>query len=206
MKRFIGEKAFVMIGLFASIISLAFGLWSMHKSSEFSRRMDVMNERVVDLTVRAKGGLVEEKSRGSSQPRLDQFRERRAMKQKALAETKIADDVTIGRPLEKLMESTKKQEARKDKMARDMRRVAEENTRIMEEAGLEAARRGATISQRSSMSIPDASILLSQLTPPKDILPPDLYPNPPPPPGKTRTDDVDLDDLERDIRLMGVKV
>lgn len=63
---FFSERTLTFLGIIASIIALSLSLWALHKNSDMSRRVSDLNMSVVDLIVESKSTPVTEQSRGTS--------------------------------------------------------------------------------------------------------------------------------------------
>lgn len=123
---FFNERTLTFLGIIASIIALALALWSIHRGSDISKRLSDLNLSVVDLIVSSKQSPIVEtghsKSSQSIKDRLEQKREKRldrnnkleSVLQKELkrsAELKAEHDKTINEMHREYMETKLQMEA-----------------------------------------------------------------------------------------------
>lgn len=136
------EKSLVFLGIIASILALSFSLWSMHKNSETTRRLNALNSSVVDLIVKQKSAPVVEIGRKDVNPqgnttRLGKFKERREAKKQAAVVPPILEET-----IRDIAEFTKEQEKERVIMLDEIKRQTDENIRRMEQASKEALQEG----------------------------------------------------------------
>lgn len=210
---FFGDRSLLFLGVIASILALSMALWSIHKNSDMSRRLSDLNSTVVDLIVKHKAAPVVEVGRrelDSKASKFARFKEER--------ETKKKEKVFID-PLNTTVEdlSIYKQEQDRENaiMLERIRRESEENIRRMELASKEALAEGRrhTVSTKqlservgrlqvkppSSTNIPYSDTgekIIDGITQLGDKL---IHSNTP---KRVFVDDIDVDDLEKDLRLL----
>lgn len=203
-----GKKTLLILGILSSILALSISLWSLHKNSDVTRRINTLNSSVADLIVATKTSPVVEVGRRENEP--SNYRRRgRVDDSKPKLETRSSQMVR-----EIQMETAKADLERRETFER-MQRETEENIREMQRAGREAVATGTKFQQKTST-------LSSRVNPKDEIRPPVFSTNPSSPaldgmmnmisgvservsekmnPRKF-VDDVDMEDLERDLRLL----
>lgn len=203
-----GKKTLLVLGILSSILALSISLWSLHKNSDVTRRINTLNSSVADLIVATKTSPVVEVGRWENEPSKYKKREG-SVRSKPKLETQTSRMVQ-----EIQMESSKAELERKETFER-MKRETEKNIQEMQRAGREAVATGTKFQQKASS--------LSSRVAPKDEIRPPVFSNNPSTPAldgmmnmisgvservsekmnpRKFVDDVDMDDLEKDLRLL----
>lgn len=213
IRMFFGERSLLFLGVFASILSLSMALWSIHRNSDNTRRLNSLNSSIVDLLVKQKAAPVVEVGRreisreGGS--RLDMFREKRDARKQERPPPDILQET-----VKDIEAQNKEKEREHASMLERIRKESDENIRKMELASQEAIAEGS----RHRLSTRQLSDRISklQIRPPTSEDTPyeggvekifesitkmgdQLIPNVS---NTTFSEDIDVEDLERDLRLL----
>jgi len=203
-----GKKTLLILGILSSILALSIALWSLHKNSVLTRRLNSINSSVADLIVAAKTSPVVEVNRREAAKR---SRERGDGGQRD--RPRVTTEVSkLVRDIER--ESSQKTMERERDMER-MRLETEENIRRMEKAGRDAIAEGSrrklkkdsreinfnlkeleppVLSQTSSSSGP-AGKVMDLISGASEKFSENFS-------SRRFADDVDLEDLERDLSFL----
>lgn len=209
-----GDRSLLFLGVIASILALSMALWSIHKNSDITRRLNSLNSTVVDLVVKQKAAPVVEVGRRDVDPKTSKF-----AKFKEEREAKKREKVAVNDPLKATVEEiniyNREQERERTAMLERIRRESDENIRRMELASQEALAEG----KRHTVSTKQLSERVNRLhvkTPSSTDVP---YANAAEKifggisqlgeqfaktgtPKQVFVDDIDVDDLEKDLRLL----
>lgn len=230
---FFNERTLTFLGIIASIIALSLALWSIHRGSDISKRLSDLNLTMVDMIVESKKSPVVETSHVRSsqtiRDRLDQKREKRAERNQKLdiivqqelkrsADLKAKHDEYIETVNKEYLETKSKMEAENTLMMQKTKQQIEEMKHRRERnsvAGMPDYM--STIPQPDPISImskPLANIMDAtkrigekfgmteeKMKEMKDE--PLRYDSKFPILDTRVQDDIDLEDLERDLQLIG---
>ena len=224
---FFNERTLTFLGIIASIVALALALWSIHRGSDISKRLSDLNLSVVDLIVSSKQTPVVEtghsKSSQSIKDRLEQKRAKRVERSNKLetvlqeemkraADLKAEHEKSIGVMNKEYMETRMQIEADNRKVLEktqqridDMKR-RRENSGISMSADAIARTKNPDPTEIMGNTFGKFTDMAQQITEKfKDMKPETAIANSKVkfPVLETRLeDDVDLDDLERDLKLL----
>lgn len=218
---FFNERTLTFLGIIASIIALALALWSIHRGSDISKRLSDLNLSVVDLIVSSRQSPVVEtghsKSSHSIKERLEQKREKRLERSNKLetvlqkelqrsAELKAEHDKTINEMHKEYLETKLQMEADNKKVldkARsrvdDMRRRRENPQPVSDTLSKIKNPNPMEIMGNTFGKVMDSTKKLSEKFKEANLETEGVKF----PVLETRLeDDVDLDDLERDLKFL----
>lgn len=210
---FFGERSLLFLGVIASILALSMALWSIHRNSDNTRRLNSLNSSIVDLLVKQKAAPVVEIGRreisGEGGSKLDVFREKREARKQERPPPDILQET-----VKDIQTQNKEKEREHASMLERIRRESDENIRKMELASQEAIAEGSR-HRLSTRQLSDRISKLQVRQPTSEDTPYDggvekifegitkmgdqLVSNT----SKTTfSEDIDIEDLERDLRLL----
>lgn len=208
-----GDRSLLFLGVISSILALSMALWSIHRNSDMSRRLNNLNSSLVDLIVKQRAAPVVEVGRRELDPKaskLGRFKEEREARKRESANSDPLKDT-----VEEINLYNREQERERTDMLERIRRESDENIRRMELASKEALAE----SKRHTVSTKQLSERVSRL----QIKTPDSTDVPYSSaaegiisgisqigegfvranhPKQMFVDDIDVDDLENDLRLL----
>lgn len=209
IRSLFGERSLLFLGIISSILALTVALWSIHKNSDITKRLNHLHSSVVDLIVKQKAAPVVEVGRRDitdNPTKLELFRERRETKKK---ETPLREPL-----IENMIAYNQEMEQEQREVIQRIKRESEENIRRMEIASREALAEGEKhkiltnqiIHRVGNLQVqnPEAEEdshdknvekIFGALTSAGEAMTRVMT-------GKKYIDDIDIDDLERDLRLL----
>ena len=219
---FFSERTLTFLGIIASIIALSLALWALHKNSDLTRRLSDINMSVVDLIVESKNTPVVEHSRTSSTSKTikDKLEAKRLKRQQTRAEAEKPSPISVQHPAQSIVPAIPKFDintmnadflATKAQIERQNELAFQETNRRIEEMKRKRIDKNALKEQMNQKPIVQspqfptgfirdpmnkAKIMVDQLTAAGSS-----FKNVPLIP-EIAKEDIDLDDLERDLKLL----
>jgi len=202
---FSGAKPLITLGIISSLLALSISLWSLHKNSDVVRRINSLNSSVADLIVAARTAPVVETGR-------ERVNEPRYKRQQYVKPPKV--ETSVSRMLVDVERENTENELERKKVLDRMKRETSENLLKMERAGKEAIQEGTSYTlsmqalppklnnvklEKPDMSggstVPGIAKMMDHISMATEKLGQKITP-------KRLVDDVDMTDLDRDLRLL----